>query len=622
MKKFNKVLTSTMAASLVIQSVFFAPILAHDNGADEMADVEVDETNQNELEEETVPESLESVEEGEALGMEESEEPIFTEESSDDVIEEAPVVLAEKTAVEQVQEKIDALPSLSEYTVSQRESVKEELQVIRAQMRKLSLAEEKALDTTKLVNLETAVQMEIKAIFYKDENIGDVMNIGNPVKIVEDSELIFQDLGNKVLAMPVFENDTQYLATVGGAGKRHDTYVEIGNSGQRNETHIGLSFTKGKTWNAFANAEFRIGVKTNYMQPITVKENVDGTWGKAIYEKSLSLVMNQEMDIVPKTIEGYTYHGYKTLDYHHVDGNIWEGTPGISEWIPMDMTLAGLSQPNENGVMHWKSSLTASGYRGYIYTYYSMIRNVEYNANGGTGTMESSQYVSKEKVTVLDNAFQRDGYHFVGWNTKADGSGTSYTANDVFEMPYVETLTLYAQWDKVALPPVSPQPGNSDSSTPQQQVVTQDVVDSKAPVEESKESKKQEVSKETEVVEEETTPLAKMGNWALVNLISMVLTVLAGILLLLSRHKKEETEELEDEETVVEIKKRRRWTKVVGAIVAVVSVIVFFLTEDLRLNMVMTDRWTIWMVLILLVEVVVLILGKWWKKEEPEEENE
>ncbi|MBO5834492.1 MAG: InlB B-repeat-containing protein [Bacteroidales bacterium] len=42
------------------------------------------------------------------------------------------------------------------------------------------------------------------------------------------------------------------------------------------------------------------------------------------------------------------------------------------------------------------------------------------------------------------NTFTRDGYTFIGWNTKADGSGTSYTDKHVVSL--TEDITLYAQW--------------------------------------------------------------------------------------------------------------------------------------------------------------------------------
>ena len=48
-------------------------------------------------------------------------------------------------------------------------------------------------------------------------------------------------------------------------------------------------------------------------------------------------------------------------------------------------------------------------------------------------------------VTVLANGFTAPaGKTFDGWNTKADGTGTDYAAEDTFQI--TGDVTLYAQW--------------------------------------------------------------------------------------------------------------------------------------------------------------------------------
>ena len=76
---------------------------------------------------------------------------------------------------------------------------------------------------------------------------------------------------------------------------------------------------------------------------------------------------------------------------------------------------------------------------------------VSYNANGGSGTapVDPNSYLSGATVTVLANTFTRSGYSFAGWNTAANGSGTSQAAASTFSMGSAN-VTLYAQW--TALP--------------------------------------------------------------------------------------------------------------------------------------------------------------------------
>ncbi len=72
---------------------------------------------------------------------------------------------------------------------------------------------------------------------------------------------------------------------------------------------------------------------------------------------------------------------------------------------------------------------------------------LNYDANGGTGTMTPDTCFNGEKLTVKANGFTRDGYDFTGWNTAADGKGTAYKPGDKLEL--TDSLTLYAQWNKI-----------------------------------------------------------------------------------------------------------------------------------------------------------------------------
>ena len=76
---------------------------------------------------------------------------------------------------------------------------------------------------------------------------------------------------------------------------------------------------------------------------------------------------------------------------------------------------------------------------------------LRYEANGGTGTMPVKKGKTGEAVKVDANAFTRDGYEFTGWNTKADGSGKSYTAGSDYVLTEEDDV-LYAQWKKKPVP--------------------------------------------------------------------------------------------------------------------------------------------------------------------------
>ena len=75
--------------------------------------------------------------------------------------------------------------------------------------------------------------------------------------------------------------------------------------------------------------------------------------------------------------------------------------------------------------------------------------NVEFNANGGDGSM-SSQTIEGAKATKLKaSGFKKDGYSFAFWNTKPNGSGTSYeNEQEVTLTDASEKITLYAFYEK------------------------------------------------------------------------------------------------------------------------------------------------------------------------------
>ena len=78
---------------------------------------------------------------------------------------------------------------------------------------------------------------------------------------------------------------------------------------------------------------------------------------------------------------------------------------------------------------------------------------VTYEGNGSTGgsaPIDTNVYEQGEAVTVLSNSglFVQDGYSFVGWNTAADGTGTSYAPGVTFAIG-AASVTLNAQWNAI-----------------------------------------------------------------------------------------------------------------------------------------------------------------------------
>ena len=130
-----------------------------------------------------------------------------------------------------------------------------------------------------------------------------------------------------------------------------------------------------------------------------------------------------------------------------------------------------------------------------------------------------------------------------------------------------------------------------------------------------------------EDIADEPTPLDMGGAWALVNLILTILTVLGSILLLIGYIGKKQKEREDENGNVIlnaegeaetdDIKKKGGW-RLASIIPAVAAVIAFILTENMRLPMVLVDKWTLLMVVIALVQLLVAYFSK-KKTQEPEQ---
>ena len=187
----------------------------------------------------------------------------------------------------------------------------------------------------------------------------------------------------------------------------------------------------------------------------------------------------------------------------------------------------------------------------------------------------------------------------------------------------VGTLTITAAPAPVtpATPSTPSTPSSTTSTTPR----TPSAPQVTTPVEtvEKETTPKAEPKKEEKVEEEYTPKASPQYYWALINLICAILTVLFGLLLLISKRHKDEDDDEEDDETKQQTnnddeeneqeKKRGLFTRVLAVLIAIVSVVFFLVTEDLSLPWTWTDQWTIWMVVIGLVQIVVFFVGRKWK---------
>lgn len=213
---------------------------------------------------------------------------------------------------------------------------------------------------------------------------------------------------------------------------------------------------------------------------------------------------------------------------------------------------------------------------------------------------------------------------------KADGKYTYKFENRTPEIKEVTEDTTYtAAFKATAIPvvyeeqpqdpeptaPVSPRP-----VLPEEEPVVE-VAEAPAPLAEPESENIEEL---TMIIEDAEVPQAEIRTWALYNLIAMLITILISLGMAISffTKKKEEEEENENYEEEDEKKNKSRKSKFSGLIVAIVSIILFILTEDLTAVMVLKDRYTLLMIAIALFNLVLAFITRNRKKERKEEEEE
>lgn len=127
-------------------------------------------------------------------------------------------------------------------------------------------------------------------------------------------------------------------------------------------------------------------------------------------------------------------------------------------------TIAAKGHTWNSGMVTTDATVTSNGVKTYTCSVCGATKTesiakltvqytVKFNGNGNTSGSMSSQTITYGSGTKLTaNAYKRTGYTFKGWNTKADGSGTSYSnkADGSKLRTSAGTVTLYAQWKKAS----------------------------------------------------------------------------------------------------------------------------------------------------------------------------
>ena len=155
---------------------------------------------------------------------------------------------------------------------------------------------------------------------------------------------------------------------------------------------------------------------------VPVDEGSPHTFGSGV------IVLENSGDLVKS---GYKFVGWNTED--DGTGTSYAATGLITFAMPelIDVTLFATWEPIPTGTVTYSGNGKSSG-------------SVPVDAQS------PHYYGSTVIVSTNSGALKKSGYKFIGWNTAADGSGTSYgsTGSATFEMPESD-VTLFATWELI-----------------------------------------------------------------------------------------------------------------------------------------------------------------------------
>ena len=370
--------------------------------------------------------------------------------------------------------------------------------------------------------------------------------------------------------------------------------------------------------------------------PITVSGDKELTNYTVSYEDGTLKIYTQSID--PEDPEQPVYMGVDTNSPSNV---VYDGA--AHQWLPTVTAEDGtvLVLGTDYNVTYSTTDFTnvtgeivvtitgAGNYAGEITRTYQITPRLVTLTSGSASKTYDGTALTNSEVTITSGSLVNASdvtYAAVGSITNVGSSlnriSVSY-ASEQMARNYVVTLvegTLTVNTAPVTPTPTTPGARTTDDGATTDEPEVEEVEDEETPLSDG----------EVEEVEDNATPKSNNSIWALINLIAAIVTVILGLFLLLSKRHRNDEDEDEDERQArmargeeKEQEQKRGWIcKVLGVIVAIVSVVFFILTEDMSLPMALTDKWTIWMIVIAIVELVLVLVGRHWKDVDDEDQEQ
>lgn len=230
--------------------------------------------------------------------------------------------------------------------------------------------------------------------------------------------------GSTTWTKTVYDGATNYYSQMGiptltKSGCTADGWHDGSPTGTVYRQYFGTNGNQSfyANWNCSSSGGETGGGETPTPTTYTVKYDANGGTG-APSNQTKKQGESLTISTAKPTKTGYTFTSWNTKK----DGTGTKYDIGASYTTDSDVTL--YAQYKENTITY----------------------TVKYDANGGTGAPSNQTKTKGTDLVLSDIKPTKEGYIFVNWNTKKDGTGTSYNAGSKYTTE--ASVTLYAQYEK------------------------------------------------------------------------------------------------------------------------------------------------------------------------------
>ncbi|MCR4735793.1 MAG: InlB B-repeat-containing protein [Treponema sp.] len=168
-------------------------------------------------------------------------------------------------------------------------------------------------------------------------------------------------------------------------------------------------------------------------------------------EKTVTLNLSDDVSDLTSVTESESSDESIVITKVNEDGSVSLTSKGEGS---STVTVTGKNADDEDVYITYSASVVTDGSITTEFVSVIVKCTITFDSNGGSGTIDSVQVIKNEAYTIDVDAsnFSKQYNSITGWNTSADGKGTSYTFTDTIAN-VSSNITLYAVWEVNTLGP-------------------------------------------------------------------------------------------------------------------------------------------------------------------------